>query len=97
MNLMLKTIKNQTRILSEPAAAVMLKGFAESGINLELGFWVADPEKGMGLLRSEVNLLIWDAFQENHIEMPFPQRDIRIMHMPEVPPLNHDPRTNETK
>ena len=27
---------------------------------------------------SEIMFLIWDALQENNIEIPFPQRDIHI-------------------
>ena len=43
---------------------VLLMNFADSGINLELGFWVADPEKGTGQLRSDINLRIWREFRD---------------------------------
>jgi small-conductance mechanosensitive channel len=69
----------QPRVMGDPAPAVVLKEFAESGINLELGFWVADPEKGVGGLRSDINLAIWREFRQAGISIPFPQREIRIL------------------
>jgi small-conductance mechanosensitive channel len=69
----------QGRVLADPAPAVLLRDFADSGINLELGFWVGDPEKGMGSLRSDINLAIWRAFRQAGIAIPFPQREVRIL------------------
>ena len=69
----------QARVLAEPAPAVLLKEFADSGINLELGFWVADPEQGVGKLRSDINLAIWRDFKQAGIAIPFPQREVRIL------------------
>lgn len=69
----------QARVVAEPAPAVLLREFAESGINLELGFWVADPEKGLGMLRSDINLAVWREFRLAGISIPFPQREIRIL------------------
>ena len=63
-----------------PAAFVLR--FAESGIDLELGVWIRDPENGQLNLRSDLNLAIWKAFQQNGIGVPFPQREVRIVGMP---------------
>jgi small-conductance mechanosensitive channel len=79
MAIMVGAAKRQERVLAEPAPAVLLKNFADSGINLELGFWVADPEKGVGSLRSDINLAIWRDFKQAGIEMPYPQREVRIL------------------
>lgn len=79
MSLMVEAASRQMRVLEEPPPMVLLTAFAESGINLELGFWVADPEEGTGRLRSEISLAIWDAFRARGIEIPFPQREIRIL------------------
>ncbi|MBL8408536.1 MAG: mechanosensitive ion channel protein MscS, partial [Candidatus Accumulibacter sp.] len=53
--------------------------FADSGINLELGFWIADPQEGTGGVRSAINLMIWNSFREHGIEIPFPQREVRLL------------------
>jgi small-conductance mechanosensitive channel len=41
--------------------------------------WISDPEAGRGNLRSEVNLAIFRAFKASSIEIPFPQRDVRLV------------------
>ena len=67
------------RVLVDPAPGVLITGFADSGIDLELGFWVADPEAGTGNVRSEISLAIWKSFRAAGIEIPFPQREVRII------------------
>jgi len=79
MAIMMAAAATQPRVLADPAPAVWLKDFADSGINLELGFWVADPGAGVGGLRSEVNLAIWRGFRQAGIAIPFPQREVRIL------------------
>ena len=79
MRLMVEAARQQPRVLVEPAPGVLLTDFADSGINLELGFWVADPEEGTGVVRSEINLAIWKSFSQNGIEIPFPQREVRMI------------------
>ena len=59
--------------------------FGESGIDLELRFWIRDPEDGVNNVRSDLYLSIWDAFKEAGITIPFPQRDVNLQ-MSRVPP-----------
>jgi small-conductance mechanosensitive channel len=80
MALMVEAATAQPRVLSDPPPRVFLTAFADSSINLELGFWIADPSEGKGNVTSEINLAIWRAFRANAIEIPFPQRDVRIVH-----------------
>ena len=69
----------QERVLADPAPAVLLREFVDSGIDLELSFWIADPQNGVGQLRSDINLAIWRDFKQAGISIPFPQREIRIL------------------
>ena len=82
MQLMIDAARQQERVLSDPEPAVMLTDFADSGINLDLGFWIPDPEAGTGGVRSDINLAIWKAFRENGIEIPYPQREVRVLGSP---------------
>ena len=86
MPLMAEAARQHPRVLADPAPGVLLTEFAESGINLELGFWVPDPEAGTGNVRSEISLAIWKAFREHGIEIPFPQREVRFLGTLPTPP-----------
>lgn len=79
MNLMLDIAKKKQQVLTDPEPVVILKEFADSGINLELIVWVEDPEGGALRLRSSLNLEIWTEFQTHGIEIPFPQREVRLV------------------
>ena len=79
MRIMVDAARDQSRVLAEPAPVALLTGFADSGINLELGFWIDDPENGTGSLRSDINLRIWRDFQSAGIGIPYPQRELRIL------------------
>jgi small-conductance mechanosensitive channel len=63
----------------------LLLKFEADGFELELGFWIGDPENGRGNVLSDVNRAIWKALQEHQVEIPYPQREVRIIG--EVPPL----------
>jgi len=65
------------RVLADPGPAVQLADFAADGINLNIAFWISDPEHGQGNVRSEVNLAVLDLLNAEGIEIPFPQR---VMH-----------------
>jgi len=67
------------RVLDQPAPSALLLNFADSGINLELGFWIGDPESGKKNVRSEISREVLLAFRRENIEIPFPRRDIRII------------------
>ena len=59
-------IKN-ARVLTIPTPDVLVKGFAENGVELVLNAWVADPEKPLAPLQSALYMEIWRAFQTNKI------------------------------
>ena len=79
MRLMNEAAAAQPRVLADPAPRVFLTQFADSSINLELGFWIDDPEEGKGNVISDINLAIWRAFREHGVEIPFPQREVRLL------------------
>lgn len=77
--LMIEAAAAHTRVLGSPAPKAFLTQFADSSINLELGFWIDDPEEGKGNIVSDVNFAIWRAFKEHGVAIPFPQREVRIL------------------
>ena len=63
--------------MSPDPPTAYLANFVENGVNLELGVWIGDPEKGQLNLKSALNREIFAAFRENGIKQPFPQLDVR--------------------
>ena len=78
-------VRRVPRVLADPAPAVQLAEFAADGINLNIGFWIADPENGQGNVRSDVNLAVLDLLNELGIEIPFPQRVMHSLPAAQVP------------
>ena len=79
MRILCETARTQARVLADPPPKAFLSAFADSGINMELGVWIADPHEGTLQLRSDINLAIWRAFKDAGIEIPYPQREIRLL------------------
>jgi small-conductance mechanosensitive channel len=79
MTIMRQAAENHPRVLKEHEPKTFLKAFGENGIDLEMSIWINDPEEGQLNLRSDINLEIWRQFQAAGIEIPYPQRDIRII------------------
>jgi small-conductance mechanosensitive channel len=84
--LMIEAASASPRVLQAPAPRVWLRAFGESSVDHEILVWIADPEAGVGNVQSEILNKLWVLFQENEIDIPFAQRDIRIKEWPEVPP-----------
>ena len=61
-----------------PPAAVLLK-FGSDGLELEVGYWITDPENGRTNVLSEVNRAIWRTLQKNNIKVPYTQREVRVI------------------
>ncbi|CUI05129.1 mechanosensitive ion channel [Massilia sp. P8910] len=67
------------RVLDDPAPGVSLTRFGADGYDLELGFWISDPENGRGGVLSEVNKKIYALIQAGQIKLAYPSRDTRLL------------------
>jgi small-conductance mechanosensitive channel len=74
----LAAIATVSRVLSEPAPVCNLASFGDSSLDFALWFWIGDPIKGVGNVRSAVLFALWDAFKREGIEIPYPVRDMRL-------------------
>ncbi|MDO4998193.1 MAG: mechanosensitive ion channel [Neisseria sp.] len=79
MAIMVEAAKKHSRIESTPEPKAFLISFGDNGINLRLSFWLKDPENGFLGLFSTILLEIWQRFSADGIELPYPQREIRIL------------------
>jgi small-conductance mechanosensitive channel len=77
-------VRQVARVLADPGPAVQLDAFAADGMNLNVAYWVRDPENGLGSVRSDVNLAVLDLLTAEGIEIPFPQRvtHVRVVGAP---------------
>lgn len=76
---LLDSAKAQTRVLADPAPKVLVRNLGDNGIELELVIWIRDADQGQADLRSEIYRATWKLFLESGIEVPFPQREVRIL------------------
>jgi small-conductance mechanosensitive channel len=67
------------RVITEPAPAVRLVRFGADGLEFTVQFWIADPQNGQLPVKSDVNLRILKGLRAAGIEIPFPQRVVRVM------------------
>ncbi|WP_197722084.1 mechanosensitive ion channel family protein [Sulfuriflexus mobilis] len=79
MQIMLDACTANKRVLNEPKAQVRLLSFGDNGINLELRLWLDDPEQGVGSVKSDINMAIWQGFKLHGVTIPYPQRDIYMV------------------
>jgi small-conductance mechanosensitive channel len=79
MQVLLRAAQCSPRILRDPPPVARLMGFHDYGLDLELRFWIADPEDGVNNVRSDVNRAIWRLFRAEGIRIPRAQLDVRMI------------------
>ena len=78
MRLMLESTLGHPRVIQNPAPVARLMSFGDHGIELELRFWIPDPQEGVNNVRSDVNRAIWRLFKQHGIVIPVAQREVRV-------------------
>jgi small-conductance mechanosensitive channel len=66
------------QVLKDPAPAVRFLGFGDSSFHFELAVWTVDMSHRPTRFRSDLYFAIERELRENHIEIPFPQRDLHL-------------------
>ncbi len=75
--LLLDIAQKDEGLMKDPAPFVLLTDFADSSVQFELRGVFTDITKGLAT-KSRIMFAIWDAFKENNIEIPFPQRVVHL-------------------
>ena len=77
----LKVAEDITRefsdILIDPEPAVGFLDYGDSSLDFVLLIWIENPKNEMKI-KSAIRFMLFKAFQEEKIEIPFPQRDLHI-------------------
>ena len=74
-NLLKLIALNNDNVQNEPEPRVRFREFAESGIKLQLLFWIYKPEK-KGRTVDAINTEIYKQFKENQISIPYPRMKV---------------------
>ncbi len=72
----LGVIKQDSRVLAEPAPAVVTTELADSSVNLQLRAWV-NTDDFWGV-KNDLTIAIHAEFGKEDIEIPFPQLDVHM-------------------
>jgi len=83
MAICFEAAKSVERVIANPQPLIILKGFGDSAIDLEIRFWIEDPRNGTGNVKSDVLLAVWDRFKAAGITIPYPHREVHVVSMPE--------------
>lgn len=70
-------LDRNSRVLKQPAPAVTVSDLADSSITIAVQPWVRVPDYVAA--QGELNQTIIERFREAKIEIPFPQREVRMV------------------
>ncbi len=82
MEILVQSALSVKRVLPNPKPIPFLKNFGNSSIDMEIHFWIKDPENGVERAKSAVRFEIWRLFKKENIEIPFPQQEVYVKEMP---------------
>lgn len=77
--LAIEAAKGVDRVLVSKPPVCHIVGFGDSSVDYVLRFWIEDPTGGLTNIRGNVYLALWDAFHEQGVSIPFPQREVRLL------------------
>lgn len=81
--LLVEVARKDPDVLDDPAPSVRFLEFGDSGLKLELRAWSRSLVHRKGLLTSNLNFAIYEAFNRAGIEVPYPTR---VVHLRREPP-----------
>lgn len=70
-------------VCKSPEPRVRFRLFGESSLDFELLSWIDQPVD-RGRIKHELNCAVYKRFQEEDIQIPFPQRDLHVRSMPQA-------------
>jgi small-conductance mechanosensitive channel len=77
-HLMMAAAAEHPKALKDPAPSLFFTGFGDSSLNFELSVWSAEMTFSPRRFRSDLYFAIEKKLRDNKIEIPFPQRDLRL-------------------
>jgi len=78
-------VRSHPQVINEPdtpieeLADAEISGFGDSGIDILVEFWMEGIDDGKNRVGADLLLMIWQALRDTDIEIPFPQREVRLL------------------
>lgn len=82
-SILLEIAKGHKQVLDSPEPFVLFKDFGDSALIFEL-FIAVDSSFSANIVKSDLRFSIFEAFEKNGIEIPFPQRTVTFTNSPTV-------------
>ncbi len=80
LDLVRSVVRSHPQVLNEPELAdAEISEFGDSGVEILVEFWMEGIDDGVNHVDADLKLMIWHALKENDIEIPFPQREVKIV------------------
>jgi len=70
-------IKSNKHVSDKKDPMIGISNFGDSSVDFEIRVWVNSDK--LNKSRFAINKAIWDALKNNQIDIPFPQREIRML------------------
>ncbi len=80
LEILMEAALSSKEILRNPEPKALFSEFGDSSLNFKLRFWV-HYEVGLQA-KSNVSIAIYNLFEKNGIQIPFPQQDVYIKELP---------------
>ena len=77
--IMLSCANLHKRCINYPESECFVTSFNDYDITMTLYFWITDIVEGRMGAKSDVMIDIFNKFKENNIEIPFPQREVKVI------------------
>tara|TARA_Y100000758_G_scaffold24630_1_gene16604 strand:+ start:213 stop:854 length:642 start_codon:yes stop_codon:yes gene_type:complete len=74
---LVKISQSSENVCTSPDPRVRFRSFGDSGLIFQLLFWIEKP-KDRGRIIDEINSNIYKKFNEENIEIPYPQRTLHV-------------------
>lgn len=90
LDIVKEVVRAHPQVINEPdtpieeLADAEIAGFGDSGVDILVEFWMEGIDDGENRVGADLLMLIWQAFKENGIEIPFPQREVKLLNPEKV-------------
>ena len=90
IELLVKVARAHLQVLPKPEPYALFMSYGDSSINFELRAWTDEYLHWRHVL-SDLGVAVYDALRAAGISIPFPQREVRLLHDPNLKPAEEWP------